>query len=306
MVTPLSQFRLLKKYYTDFENHKDITPENIENSIKISSSLQEFIRREALFSKNELIEDVPTESIPFFLVPYYKACILLKISDLETRKSNLELCESLIDEFLDYLDNYHLTPEYFREKRRDPQPKSREEKILAYKAKKELENSIKTLENSNPEDCRELYTKELEFAAIQCLDHLDFIKLEQQMISMKDLPRPAPEPYRPPQVVKIDETNIHMAPKVISSLQDLTHLRESLNQKVFTNNNPYSMTIEEYGDWVVQETKEREARMKKVEQDKGQFDSDDEDQVEAKRKKDSSWDDWKDDHERGAGNRNGR
>jgi chemotaxis protein histidine kinase CheA len=306
MVTPSSQYRLLKKFYSDFESCKDLTTENIEKSLHLASSLSNFIRSESLFSKNELLEDVPTESIPFFLVPYYKACILLKQTSQETRKSNLELAESLIDEFLDHLDNYRLTPEAFREKRKSPESKSREEKILAYKAKKDLENSIKFLENSNPEDCRELYVKELELAAIQSLEHLDFIRLEQQMISMKDLPRPAPEPYRPPQVVKIDQTNIHMAPKVISSLQDLTQLRENLNQKVFSNSNPYSMTIEEYGDWVLQETKEREAKMKQAELEKQEFDSDDEGQVEAKRKKDASWDDWKDDHEKGAGNRNGR
>lgn len=283
-----------------------MTEENIEKSLVLASNLQHFIQSESLFSKNELLEDLPTESIPFFLVPYYKASILLKSTSQDARKSNLDMAESLIDQFLDYLDNYRLTPENFVERRKNPEPKSREEKIAAYKAKKELLNSISTLENSNPEDCRDLYVKELELAAIQCLEHLDFIKLELQMIGMKDLPRPEPAPYRPPQVLKIDESNIHMAPRIISSVDDLTRARANMSEAVFSNRNPYSMTIEEYGDWALLEMQEREKKMKQAESQKVEFNSDDEDQEEAKRKKDSEWDNWKDDHEKGAGNRNGR
>lgn len=306
MVTPSSQVKLLKKYYLDFENCKDTTEENLEKSLKLASNLLQFIQSESLFSKNELLEDVPTESIPFFLVPFYKACILLKSTSQETRKANLELAESLIDQFLDYLDSYRLTPEHFNERRKNPEPKSRDEKIAAYKAKKELQNAISVMENSNPDDCRELYSKELELAAIQCLEHLDFIKLEMQMISMKDLPRPEPAPYRPPQVLKIDQNNVHLAPRIISSVEDITMAREKMKETVFTNRNTYSMTIEEYGEWALKEMQEREKKMKQAEEQKVEFNSDDEDQVEAKRKKDSDWDNWKDEHEKGAGNRNGR
>jgi len=306
MVTPSSQIKLLKKYFSDFENCQDMTAERIEESLVLASSLQRFIQSQSLFSKNELLEDLPTESISFFLVPYYKACILLKSTSQENRKSNLDMAESLIDQFLDYLDNYRLTPENFVERRKNPEPKSREEKIAAYKAKKELQNAISALENSSPEDCRDLYVKELELAAIQCLEHLDFIKLEIQMIGMKDLPRPEPAPYRPPTVLKIDESNIHLAPRIISSVDDLTRARANMTEAVFTDRNPYSMTIEEYGDWALLEMKEREKITKQAEDQKVEFNSDDEEHEEAKRKKDSEWNNWTDEHEKGAGNRNGR
>jgi immunoglobulin-binding protein 1 len=278
----------------------------MEHSLQLADALLSFTTRESLFSNNELLEDLPTETIPFLLVPYYKACILVKNTDQTHRKSTLELAESLIDQFLTYLDNYRLTPENFKEKRKSIARPTRDEKILAYKTKKELENNIKLMEEQRPEDCRELYVKELELAAIQSLEHLEFIRLEYQMLEMKQLPKPEPLPYKPPTIVKIDESNVHLMPHIISGTQDLVQIRETMKSQVFTNRNAPSMTIEEYGDWAYKEMKEREARTKKVEEEKKDDNSEDEDQVETKRKKDSEWDDWKDEHEKGAGNRNGR
>lgn len=306
MATLYSHYRQLKKYYQDFENFKDLTDENIEQSLKLAESLKNTIRREALFSSNELLEDVPTENIPLILVPYYQACITIKISDLERRKTNLEFAESYIDEFLNCLDEYRLTPEAFKEKRKNPSPANREEKILTFKAKKDLENSIKAMEGQNLEDCRDLYVKELELAAIQALEHLDFIKLEMQMIAMRDLPRPEPKPYKPPTIVKIDESNVHMMPRVISGTQDLVNIKQNMKEQVFTNRNAPSMTIEEYGEWAKKEMDMREAQTKKMQAEQPEYDSDEEEQREVKRKKDSEWDNWKDDHEKGAGNRGGR
>ena len=302
----ISEFRFLKQYYQDFENFKDLTPENIENSLRLANNLKEYIRREALFSNNELIEDIPTESIQLLLVPFYQASILTKITDLERRKTNLEFAESYIDEFLTLLDNYRLTPEDFKEKRKNMTQPTREQKSLAFKAKKELENSIKTLETQSLDDCRDLYIKELELAAIQSIENLDFIKLELQMLSMRDLPRPEPLPYKPPQIVKIDESNVHMMPRIISGSQDLAAIKESLKANVFTQRNAPSMTIEEYGDWALKEMKQREKLSKENASQQVEYNSDDDEQREEKRKKDSSWDNWKDDHEKGAGNRNGR
>ena len=306
MSTPFSHYRQLKKYCQDFDSCIDLTPENIEASLRLSDALQSYIHTESLFSSNELLEDIPTESIPFFLVPYYKACILLKIPDQDRRKTNLELAESLIDEFLTFLDNYRLTPENFKERRKILKPPTRDEKILAYRTKKDLENSIKLMETQNQEDCRELYAKELELAAIQSLEHLDFIKLELQMLEMRGLPKPEPKPYKPPTVVKIDESNLHLMPHIISGTQDLMMIKENMKAEVFVNKNAPSMTIEEYGDWALKEMKGREARMKQAEETKKEYDSDDDEQKEGQRKKDSEWDDWKDEHEKGAGNRNGR
>lgn len=306
MATLLSEFKVLKQQYVDFEEFKDLTIENIENSLKLAERIKEYIRREGLFSNNELIEDLPTESIPLLLVPFYQASIILKITDLERRKTNLEFAESYIDEFLTHLDNYRLTPEQFIEKRKSTTAPTREEKISAYKAKKELESTIKALEGQNLDDCRDLYAKELELAAIQSLDHLDFIRLELQMLSMRDLPKSEPAPYKPPTIVKIDESNLHMMPHLISGAQDLVNIKENLKAAVFTQRNAPSMTIEEYGEWAYEEMKQREKITKESKDAQVEYDSDEEGQREEKRVKDSSWDNWKDDHEKGAGNRNGR
>ena len=52
--------------------------------------------------------------------------------------------------------------------------------------------------------------------------------------------------------------------------------------------------------------KQREKLSKENASQQVEYNSDDDEQREEKRKKDSSWDNWKDDHEKGAGNRNGR
>ena len=306
MATLITQFKLLKNYHQKFEDFKDLTTENLEISLQLANNIKENIRKEALFSKNELIEDIPTENIQLMLVPFYQASILLKITDLDRRKTNLEFAEAYIDEFFTMLDDYRITPENFKDRRKNFTTPTREEKITAFKAKKELENTIKLLENQSLDDCRELYAKELELAAIQSFEHLDFIKLELQMLSMRDLPRPPAEPYRPPQILKIDENNLHLVPNVINSSNDIAMIRENIKAQVFTQRNAPTMTIEEYGEWALKDMKEREAKTKAAEMKQKEFDSEDEEQEENKRQKDSKWDDWKDDHEKGAGNRNGR
>jgi immunoglobulin-binding protein 1 len=305
METLLSEYKRLKNFYQKFEDFKDLTPENIDVSLKLAEKIKETIRKEALFSSNEIAEDIPTENIQLMLVPFYHASIIIKITDIDRRKTNLEFAEAYLEEFFSYLDDYRITPENFKENRKSQISPTRESKILAFKAKKELESQIKLLESENLDDYRELYLKELELAAMVSLDHLDFIKLELQMLSMRDIPRPDPEPYRPPQILKIDRSNIDMVPRVISSTQDIARIRENIKAQVFTQRNAPTMTIEEYGDWAYEEMKKREEQTKAV-NNQPEYDSDDEDQREQKRKKDSSWDNWKDDHEKGAGNRNGR
>lgn len=67
-----------------------------------------------------------------------------------------------------------------------------------------------------------------------------------------------------------------------------------------------TMTLEEFGDMEYKDAMEREARMKEIEGEPEDSDSDKEEVSERKRIKAAAWDDWKDENEKGSGNRNGR
>ena len=94
-------------------------------------------------------------------------------------------------------------------------------------------------------------------------------------------------------------------PSVISSFEQLANARETIKAKVFTPcfHMPL-LTVEEFGDIELQRCKDCEA-MRAANPPPPQVDSDDEDEEakEAKRKKDTAWADWKDEHEKGGGNR---
>jgi phosphopantothenoylcysteine synthetase/decarboxylase len=87
-----------------------------------------------------------------------------------------------------------------------------------------------------------------------------------------------------------------------------TELRKDIVAQVWQENaNKPTMTLEEVGDLEYNNMMEREARQAKFrEENKEDTDSDKEEVDERMKKKDRAWDDWKDEHEKGAGNRNGR
>jgi immunoglobulin-binding protein 1 len=73
------------------------------------------------------------------------------------------------------------------------------------------------------------------------------------------------------------------------------------------NANKPTMTLEEVGELEYQNLLERTEREKKQQEaNKEDTDSDKEEVDDRMKKKARNWDNWKDEHEKGAGNRNGR
>ena len=88
--------------------------------------------------------------------------------------------------------------------------------------------------------------------------------------------------------------------------QILAQLPEHIRQQVFRNRNPTEMTIEEFGELQKKRMEEEEKKHKEHEKNKSDSDSDKEEVDDKKKKKAREWDDWKDDHPKGSGNRNGQ
>lgn len=81
-----------------------------------------------------------------------------------------------------------------------------------------------------------------------------------------------------------------------------------MQAQVFSpGHNMPTMTIEEFGELELKKMQEAERLKKQAEAEKPpEVDSDNEELVEMKRTEAAGWDDWKDAHEKGAGNRMGR
>ena len=71
-------------------------------------------------------------------------------------------------------------------------------------------------------------------AVAKTLESLRFVKLENEMLDMKDsgYKLPAPPSSQPIQTVTIDQSNIHQMPQIINSLQGLQH-RQQLEAQIF-------------------------------------------------------------------------
>lgn len=313
MDTIASYFNSLKQLADSFECFEDLTSENIERAINIANTLKQAIAREALFSPNEILEDLPTEHIKLLLIPYYHGLVLLKNTDQIKRKSNLEFAQGSFEEFLTYLDNYRVISEKFVDRWRNPTEPTREQKIHDFKLKKEIEAQIALVESrSNPDEIRDLYKFQLQSAAIHTLDQLRFVKMELDLLKYKESqetePLRPPPSNKPPQILKIDQSNVHLINPMISSGADIEHAREVIAAQVFQPGHRQPLyTVEEWGEVEYQMLQQRTEAQQKYEMEGKQFAEEfPEDTEETKRKQDAAWDDWKDMNEKGAGNRNGR
>lgn len=206
-----TSFQELRSLVNQFETHQNLTSESVSRALSIANTLKGHVAREAIFSSNESMDDLVSESIPLLLLPYYTATILIKggsagsqTMDFDKRKLDLEFSEANLEEFLSSLNNYGLLHEQVKKawKKANPTQISRDDKIAAHKRKKEIQVHIEILEKrgDDEETKRELYIEQLRFASEQAVEDLKFVKLELEMLKMRSNPpptQPAPRASEP-------------------------------------------------------------------------------------------------------------
>lgn len=285
------------------------------DTLEVAQRLEFAISQAALFSENETIADVATGHIPLMLSAYYTGVLSLAIQSQERRATALETAEAHFDKFLSLLDTYRLLTQEQKSVWRTGRYSnpSRDEAISWLRQKKNLETAMETLKRREDEEAlRELHLMRIQHAVQETFSHLKFCKLELQMLKMRREGPPEP-PKQVPQglryvkidVLSIQETNVHTMPPLISSFEQLANTKQRIQAKVFTPcfHMP-AMTVEEFGEMELARCKECEAaRAANPPPPKVDSDDSDEEKLEAKRKKDSAWDDWKDEHEKGGGNK---
>ena len=220
----------------------------------------------------------------------------------------------------------------------------RQDKIAMYKYKKELSEKIKQIEKEKKyDDNREYWQDYLNLCIVKMYDNLKMINMELESISYlekmkKEKPeelnkKKEPNKNEKMEILQIkspeDLFNLDPNNKLVQQLnfvnnigdnfqffninnlqtldsQILAQLPVHIREKVFRNPNPTEMTMEEFAEIQEKRMKEEAEKAKEHEKNKSDSDSDKEDVDDKKKKKAREWDDWKDAHPKGSGNRMGK
>lgn len=264
-----------------------------------------------LFSPNEIIDEVSTANIKFLLLPAFLGDIYLKeISDV--RKSSLD---NALIYFRDYLKRCHeymvvpndLSSYYLKSEESQTQQsrdindvnKARQQKIQRYKENKLIasridiiESRLKKDENSvDDETVRSFYLDWLKLWINNAIENIGSMNSELPILEHMSK-------------IKKGEVKPPEEKKKLEPMKPILITREMLQKKVFGAGYKSlpTMTENEYFEKELREGKiiqeyEKEANPNEK-SDEHSSDEDDE-----KLKKARDWDDWKDTHRRGEGNK---
>ncbi|RMB95477.1 hypothetical protein DUI87_28100 [Hirundo rustica rustica] len=276
-----------------------------------------------LFSENEELEEIASADLKFMLLPALLGALTLKQVDLSRRREHLESAREHFLRFLKLCRNYGLgsfqlpssTPG--EEESRSPsapgdpaQPNlvamamSRTAKIERYKQKKELENKLASMSSfvesgtADEDQIREFYTLQIQKWIGTSLEEIESIDQELVILRSRDAARQAPAGPRGPS----RPARTPMKPFILT--------RNAAQARVFGAGYPGlpTMTVD---DWYEQRRRQGivsppqrvpagagDEELQKQQQEKEE-EEDDEEALQKAR----AWDDWKDTHPRGYGNR---
>jgi immunoglobulin-binding protein 1 len=97
-----------------------------------------------------------------------------------------------------------------------------------------------------------------------------------------------------------------MIPNNAKLVDDIINQRLHVRENVFKPTNLPTMTLDEFADKEIVKMAEMERQQEEAKRNAPSEDSDDEKVADEKTYKAREWDDWKDAHEKGAGNKMGR
>jgi len=280
---------------------------NMEHCTRMVSCL-------GIFSSNEDIEEVSTANLKFFLLPAFLGDLALKTTSVD-RKTSVNNANIYFKDFLKRCHCYNITrkdlSKYIHHsseagnKKSAPLTQTREEKITIYKENKDFAGKIEIMQkrlSEQPDTIEDETTREYHFDWIhlwinKCMEHISFVDRELEMLAMMEARAgkpPTPREERPP-----------MKPILIT--------REMIQKQVFGAGYKSlpTMTEEEYFQKEVREGKivlDYDNSRKTDDEKNAKKESEDEDETEhdeEKLMKARDWDEYKDTHRRGDGNREG-
>ncbi|XP_036612060.1 immunoglobulin-binding protein 1-like [Trichosurus vulpecula] len=270
-----------------------------------------------LFSPNEELEEIASTDLKYLMVPALQGALTLKQVSLSHRLEQVQTARAHFVDFLKQCQNYQITklelppsPDNPPAKKSLDGPAGTQQSLVAmashrqatierYKQKKELENKLASLESAvengraDEEQVREYYLLHLQKWVNISLEEIESIDQEIVILKARDSRKQASTSRIPPQ------SRPPTKPFILT--------RDTAQAKVFGSGYP-SLATMTVNDWYEQRQKWNPLKNTTVnlnqeaEQDEDQetkSEEDDEDTLHKKR----NWDDWKDTHPRGYGNR---
>ncbi|XP_043855155.1 immunoglobulin-binding protein 1-like [Dromiciops gliroides] len=270
-----------------------------------------------LFSSNEDLEEISSADLKYLMVPALQGALTLKQVSFNHRLEQVLAARAHFMNFLKQCHNYQIakfelpaTQDYTPGKKSGDGPSGsrqslvamashRQAKIERYKQKKELENKLASLESAvesgraEDEQVREYYLLHLQKWVNISLEEIENIDQELVILKARDTGKQAPPSPVAPQ---------NRPPPKLFVLT-----RDTAQAKVFGSGYP-SLATMTVNDWCEQRQKWDPLKNTTMninqgaEQEEDQETKSEEDDEDALHKK-RNWDDWKDTHPRGYGNR---
>lgn len=325
---------------TEESLNSDKNQGHVRHGCELCKTAIEMVNKLSLFSNNEEIEEVATNEIKYMLLPALMGYFLSKNTVRERLRVVTESQEFYKD-FVRLCQGYRViampkppepreendTKEVDRPKKTQPRPgmqdlmsmaATRNSKIQRYKEQKELEKKLRDLRDVVEQDTVDDEVKRDYFLTLLkrwiniCTDELDSIQSEIQILEMMAQRKEATDKGKPEKVKKDNKTP-PLRPFIIT--------KDILQKQVYGLGYPSipTMTIEEFfekkveegtlnehgpaghsmQDWAMDPEKDKIAKEKEEEENEAKIEKDDPETLRRARE----WDEYRDDHRRGWGNR---
>ncbi|KAI8145108.1 TAP42-like protein [Fennellomyces sp. T-0311] len=286
----------------------------------------------AVFSSNEIVDDVNTEDLQYLLIPIFLGDLTLKVTDPNLkRRLILESAKNYFDTYLNMCEEYQLIrPEELRmyKNKQENAPvrlsagQQRQQKIDQFKREKAVENQIKELrtrldestkEQSDWDDMeRDLVLSTVQLYIIKALQHLTSV--EQELVMVKEMEAMAEDRRRMPEQ-RTEQPDRRIPPptwgrdKPLLSKEGrplqpfvITNRREDIAKQVFRPGHSLpTMTIDQYLEQ--EEERGNIIRGGYSPPEKEEIDDNDHEALDADVMKKREWDEFVEANPKGWGNR---
>ncbi|EYC25422.1 hypothetical protein Y032_0012g1883 [Ancylostoma ceylanicum] len=298
----------------------------ITDAVVVLENITRAVSELSLFSTNEQVEDIPTSSLPYLLIPCYLGVAQHNTStaDPVQRREQLRLAKIYYTDFLRRLRNYGFEFDGSLLENEDslpdtPQPsvkrftgeEVREQKIARFRRQKELKQTMEELRrqqqlnNSDESTLRELHLTVIKYWIEKVLEELNSIEDELPLVEMmskrQQEMRNSPEVANRPR----PEAALNRVP-----LKPFIITRSEQQKAVFGLGYPSipTMTVDEWynqrfgGNAAPSQASQKPGCSEGHAGDSCEGEHEREEDEDEKRARLMRWDEYKDDHRRGWGN----
>lgn len=301
-----------------------------DNLLAQLKQIESGIQTLGLFSPNEDYEEIREELVALVDLPYLIALALNKEPGVD-RRTQLTRSENYYNIFIELCKHFRILPKTVEKVFKDLKESKvyrieRDLKIASYKDEKQLKDELGKFKQGG----REKALINTQLNCYKTINNLLFIPQEFEILAFKDKlntdqdfkVKYETERATPPEKLKFFKLEKQDETTTINSadLRDANprfHAKQDIVDTLFQHSYAQPvMTLDEHDDleyelMMAKQRKNEEGQMRfKEEMDKlgvkNPDDSDEDIVSEMKTYKDRAWDDWKDENEKGAGNRGGR